>query len=124
MSEANSVFQQIADRFRWEILSGTWSADARLPSIRETAVESRVNPNTVVKSYAELEREGIIYKKRGLGYFVASSAARSIERAKRDDFLKRELPRIFDQLAKLDISPDELRDLYEEHQTSRKSHEN
>jgi len=52
-----------------------------LPSLRVLAVELRVNPNTVQRAYDELEREGFVVPRRGVGLFVADRAARSARSA-------------------------------------------
>ena len=51
-------------------LSGILSADEKLPSVRELAKDMTINPNTIQKAYQELERQGIIYVKRGQGTFI------------------------------------------------------
>lgn len=51
------------------------SPDAALPSVRQLAADLRVNPNTVAQAYRELEREGVVYVRRGQGTFVLGSAA-------------------------------------------------
>ncbi len=64
------IYQQIIDGMRREILAGTYIADSRLPSIRDLAVNLKVNPNTIAKAYQDLASEGIIYFKRGQGAYV------------------------------------------------------
>ncbi len=66
-----SIFEQIMDGIRVAVLSGRLKEDEKLPSWRDLAVELRVNPNTVAKAYQELERQRILYVKRGEGTFVA-----------------------------------------------------
>ena len=110
--ENQTIFFQIAERFRWDILNGKCGEDARLPSIRETAVELQVNPNTVAKAYAELEDSQIIYKQRGLGYYVSPGAKERIAGMKKEEFFRHELPRVFKTLKMLNISSEELRELY------------
>lgn len=110
--ENQTIFFQIAERFRWDILNGKRGENERLPSIRETAVELQVNPNTVAKAYTELEDGQIIHKQRGLGYYVSPGAKERIAGMKKEVFFKRELPKVFKALKMLDISPEELRELY------------
>lgn len=64
------IFRQIADQMREAIDAGVYQAEEALPSLRALAVEIRVNPNTVQRAYDELEREGVIESRRGLGVFV------------------------------------------------------
>jgi len=116
-----TIFQQIAEQFRRDIMSGKWDGGERLPAIRETAVELQVNPNTVVKSYAELEAQGVIFKQRGLGYYVAPGARERIAQLRRESFFSAELPRILDTLALLEIPPEELAERYRQFLVERSS---
>lgn len=65
------VFQQIVDEVRRAIAIGELSADAPLPAVRKLADELKVNANTVQHAYRTLEREGIVYVRRGTGTFVS-----------------------------------------------------
>ncbi len=62
---------------RRAIVRGALGPDAALPSTRQLAVELRVNPNTVQQAYRELEREGLIYVRRGLGSYVHPDASQA-----------------------------------------------
>ena len=104
-----AIYLQIADRLSDEILSGTFQAFARLPSVREYAARLGVNANTAVKAYDQLAQEGIIFNKRGLGYFVAEDAQRHIKQTRRQNFLKTVLPEIARQMKMLDISWEEIK---------------
>lgn len=107
-----SISGQITERFCWEILNGKLPGDGRMPSVRDTAVELQVNPNTVLKSYADLEGKGIIYKRRGLGYYVADEAHERILEWRKGDLFNRELPKVFGLLRAFDVTPDELAKQY------------
>lgn len=65
------IYAQIVEQIKLSLASGTVGTGERLPSIRELAVELRVNPNTVAKAYSELEREGVVNKVRGKGVYVS-----------------------------------------------------
>jgi GntR family transcriptional regulator len=65
------IYRQIQDQIRYGIASGLLSAGEQLPTVRALAVELAVNPNTVIKAYSELEREGILTTEQGSGTFVA-----------------------------------------------------
>ena len=66
------VYRQIADEVQRSIAIGMLKPEDPLPATRKIAVELKVNPNTVQHAYATLEREGLVYVKRGLGTFVAA----------------------------------------------------
>ena len=64
------IYIQLVDQLKGYIISGTLSAGERLPSVRELALISKSNPNTVQKALGELENEGLIYTERTNGKFV------------------------------------------------------
>src|SRR5205823_11274763 len=66
------VYRQIQDQIRYGIASGLLNPSEQLPTVRALAVELAVNPNTVIKAYSELEREGILTTEQGSGTFVAA----------------------------------------------------
>ncbi len=98
-----AIYVQMADRLCDEILAGTYCADDRIPSVREYAVMLEVNTNTAVKTYELLAREGIIYNKRGLGYYVHPDARQQILERRRAEFRSQSLPELFRQMRLLDI---------------------
>ena len=73
-----TIYEQVYDHFCDDIIKGTYKVDDRIPSIREFAVMLHVNPNTVVKAFELLSFKKIIYKRRGLGYFVSCAAREQI----------------------------------------------
>ena len=82
-SDARPIYQQIVDEVRRALVIGTLDADEALPSVRQLAVELRVNPNTVQQAYRELEREGVVYVRRGQGtYASAQHPAASVREQK------------------------------------------
>jgi len=70
-ADPRPIYQQIMDEIRRAIVIGTLAAEDSLPSVRQAATELRINPNTVQQAYRELEREGVVYVRRGRGTFVA-----------------------------------------------------
>ena len=103
-----AIYVQIADRLCDEILTGKYSDDARIPSVREYAVLLEVNTNTTVKSYDLLAQQGIIYNKRGLGYFVTAGAKEKILEERRKEFMEQKLPEMFRQMRMLGIGMEML----------------
>ena len=65
------IYLQIADEVLRAVTLGSLKPDDPLPSVRQLATELRVNPNTVQQAYRELERDGVLYVRRGRGSFVA-----------------------------------------------------
>ena len=68
------IYEQIADEFEHLIGRKALAPDTQLPSVRQLAVELSINPNTIQKAYAELERRGLTYSVRGKGCFVAQES--------------------------------------------------
>lgn len=110
--ENRPIYMQIADRIADEVLSGALQADSRIPSVREYAATVEVNANTVVRSYDYLQQKGVIYNRRGLGYFVAPDAVKTVHDIRREQLLGDELKLVMRQLASIGISPDELKEIY------------
>jgi GntR family transcriptional regulator len=73
-AEPGTLYQQIVEGLKREVSEGRLAAGAPLPSFRSLAEELMVSVITVKRAYEELERDGIIYRRQGLGTFVASAA--------------------------------------------------
>ena len=69
-SSTVTIFQQIADAIRASVAAGIYRPGDPIPSIRAQAVKLIINPNTIKRAYDELEREGLIVSRKGLGMFV------------------------------------------------------
>ncbi len=97
------IYLQISDSLCERILSGELKPEDRILSVRELGAEIGVNPNTVARSYEKLTDAGIIYTKRGLGYFVAPGAKEIVLEAERKSFLENEWPKLLKRAELLDI---------------------
>jgi GntR family transcriptional regulator len=106
------IYLQIADYVCDQVQLNTWKPDEKIPSVRELAVLLEVNPNTVARSYEHLQNQDIIYTKRGMGYFTQANAAKNILKARREQFLKEELPQVFKKMQLLGIT---LADMVAQH---------
>lgn len=109
-----AIYLQIADRIGDDILRGSLTADGKIPSVRELAAQVEVNANTVARTYDHLQHNGIIYTKRGLGYFVSPEARDIIVKQRRQLLMQGEMDYFMSQLRAVGITPDELRELYSE----------
>lgn len=103
-----SIYLQIADTLCERIVSGEWKADDRIPSVRDVAAEMGVNPNTVLRSFDQLQSSEIIYNRRGVGYFAASDAVEKILEIQRREFLEEEWPAVLQKMKMLNLNPEEL----------------
>ncbi|PHI20934.1 GntR family transcriptional regulator [Lewinellaceae bacterium SD302] len=106
--EPTAIYQQIADYGLDQVLTGNWSANERIPSVRKLAGEVGVNPNTVMRAFDFLDREGIIYNERGKGFFVSTDGKAKAQSIRRQQFINTTLPQLAHELELLDISHDEL----------------
>jgi GntR family transcriptional regulator len=71
-----------------------------------------VNPNTVMRTYEFLQSQGVVYNKRGIGFFVDPDASQKVRAYRRERFLQHELPAFFNTISLLDISLAELQQRY------------
>ena len=65
------IYEQVAEKLEELMLLGVLGENEPLPSVRSLAMELSINPNTIQRAYAELERQGYIYSIQGKGSFVA-----------------------------------------------------
>ena len=75
--DSTPIYAQLERGVRAAIATGRLKPGDQLPTVREMAVELRVNANTVARVYAELERTGVIETKRGVGSFISASPSRA-----------------------------------------------
>ena len=107
-SSSIPIFIQIVNQMKYSVAMGAYRADDRLPSVRELAVELRLNPNTIARAYRELDREGIVYKQRGRGVFVSAEAA-AICRRERKRIINERLSDAINEALGSDLSPADIR---------------
>ena len=100
------IYEQIIENVKGLIVSGVLERDTQLPSVRQLAQELAINPNTIQKAYAELERQGVIYSLKGRGSFVGSSLQelRSIQQTE----LLNQIAHISTELCRLEVAQDDV----------------
>ena len=99
---------QLERGIRVAIATGRLRAGDQLPTVRQLAVDLRVNANTVAKVYLALEREGVVVTKRGVGTFIADAVPKSAHEGHRERRLKAVLDQLLTEAAALGYSPDEV----------------
>jgi DNA-binding transcriptional regulator YhcF (GntR family) len=109
------IYLQIGERIYENILNRHWQEGDRIPSIRELAIETEVNPNTVMKTYSHLQNAGIIQNQRGIGYFISAGAYQKALAIKKDDFITNTLPTVFKTLELLGLDFEALKPYYEDY---------
>ncbi len=108
------IYLQICDRLCDEILAGQYYDDNRIPSVREYGTLLQVNANTAVKAYEQLSRDGIIYQRRGMGYFVTAGARDRIMEQRKEELLHSKLPNVFSDMSILGITIEDILSAYKE----------
>ncbi len=110
-----AIYLQIADKICDEItIARRFPPGERIPSVREYAATLQVNANTVVHAYEYLQQSGVVFNRRGVGYFVCEDAQEVIRRMHEDSFLGGEMQYFFSRLQAMGITPEHLSDLYYE----------
>ena len=103
--DASPIYAQIIQRLKEQISAGALEPGERLPSVRELAAELAINPNTIQRSYRQLEMEGWIVTVPGKGCFVCSDERHAEEEKKQ---LLAQFDRTVDTLEAFGISRDTL----------------
>ena len=98
-----AIYLQITDYISDRILTGKWPAGEKIVSIRELAVCLEVNPNTVLRAYEYLQQQGVIFNRRGIGYYVEATAPDTIREIRRQRFFALELPEFIQKIQMLGI---------------------
>ena len=111
-NDEQPIYQQIISQIKERIVAGEWKAGSKLKSVRELALEAGVNPNTMQKALAELEREGFVYSKRTSGRFVTDN--KELIENERKNLVKDNVKKTLDTLINLGYTNDEILSLVEE----------
>ncbi len=109
-NDSQPIYRQIRDRVVAMMLDGVLKEGDPLPSVRNVAVEYRVNPLTVLKGYQQLVDEQLVETKRGLGMFIKPGARNLLLEGERQKFLSEEWPRVYATMQRLGLRPEELLD--------------
>ncbi|MDJ0334629.1 MAG: GntR family transcriptional regulator [Rhodoglobus sp.] len=108
MDESRPIFTQIAEQIENDIITGVMAEESQVPSINEIAVFYRINPATALKGVNLLVDDGAIYKKRGIGMFVASGARERLVQQRREQFPVDFIRPLIAEAMKLGITADQL----------------
>ena len=116
------IFLQIIEHIQMDIISGTYAPGSKLPSVRELASFAAVNPNTMQKALAELERENLVFAQRTSGRYITEDK-KVIEEVKRALALT-EIDRFFDRMKQLGFGKEEILTLIEKAEEGEDSNDN
>jgi GntR family transcriptional regulator len=107
------IYEQIVAQITFGIASGAMEVASLIPSVRELGEQLLVHPNTVVRAYQELERQGVITIRRGRGMEVTADAP-AICRAKRQEILRDHIRAALREAVSSALGPDEIRKLVDD----------
>ena len=108
LTEDKSIYLQISQMIETDILRGILLEEERVPSTNELARLYTINPATAAKGINLLVADGILYKKRGIGMFVASGAVEQIRASRKEQFYNVRLAELLAEAQSLGITRDEL----------------
>ncbi len=104
------IYEQVIEKLEELMIRGVLKANDPLPSVRSLAMDLSINPNTIQRAYAELERRGYIYSMKGKGSFVAETSVMKEDRKKS---LMNGLNEMIDEAVRLGLSKREIMNLIE-----------
>ena len=102
------VYLQIRDAIVADILDGRFGPGDALPSVRALAASEGVNPLTVSKAYQDLQADGLVVARKGIGLFAAEGARERLLVSERRRFLAEEWPGLRHRLGRLGLTADDL----------------
>ena len=108
LNQEKSIYLQIKEMIERDILRDILLEEERVPSTNELAKLYAINPATAAKGVNLLVDEGILYKKRGIGMFVATGAKEAIRKMRREHFFENYVKDMLTEAANLGISKEEL----------------
>lgn len=114
-ADNHPIYIQIADYFYNQILRKKIVPGDKIPSVRETAIEMEVNPNTVMRSFQHLQENEIILNKRGIGYFLTDDALEKVKSIKREEFIQTKLPEFVSSMEELSLDFEDVETLYKKY---------
>src|ERR1700754_169419 len=113
MDDDRPIFVQIAELIENSIIDGTLAEETQVPSTNELAAFHRINPATAAKGINRLVDDGTIYKRRGIGMFVATGDSETLRERRRLDFSAQFVRPLIEEARKLGIGTEELKKLIE-----------
>ena len=108
LDQEKPIFIQIAEGIEDGILTGAFPEESQIPSITEFSVNYKINPATALKGINLLVDEAIIFKKRGVGMFVAQGAVSKLQKKRQNQFYDNYISRLVDEAKRLGITSDEI----------------
>ncbi|RXZ78640.1 GntR family transcriptional regulator [Paenibacillaceae bacterium] len=111
MDDGRPIFLQIAERIENDILAGVLPEESQVPSTNQFASFYQINPATAAKGVNQLVDQGFLYKKRGIGMFVASGARDQLVSKRKEQFYEQYVVTMIKEAEKLGITPGQLAEM-------------
>jgi GntR family transcriptional regulator len=108
IDDSRPIFVQIAERIEEDILAGRLAEEEQVPSTNQFAALYQINPATAAKGVNLLVDQGILYKKRGLGMYVATGARERLLAKRREQFFERYVLALLREAERLGITEDQV----------------
>ncbi|RAN72646.1 GntR family transcriptional regulator [Bacillus sp. SRB_336] len=108
IDDSKPIFVQIAEMIENDIVDGALAEESQVPSTNEFAAFHRINPATAAKGVNRLVDDGILYKRRGIGMFVATGARDLLRGRRREDFYEQFVRPLAREARKLGIDPEQI----------------
>lgn len=111
MDDGRPIFVQIAERIEEDIIEGGLLEETQVPSTNQFAAFYKINPATAAKGVNLLVDEGILYKRRGIGMFVAKGARAHVIEKRKELFFEQFVVTMIREADRLGITADQLTDM-------------
>lgn len=111
IDDTRSIFVQIAERIENDIIAGELPEESQVPSTNQFASFYQINPATAAKGVNLLVDQGILYKKRGLGMYVAPGARARLLEQRREQFYEQYLVPMLQEAEKLGVTTEQLTEM-------------
>lgn len=109
IDDGRPLFQQIAEQIESSIIDGSLAEETRVPSTNELAAFHRINPATAANGINQLVADGLLYKKRGVGMFVARGARDQLLERRRKAFGEKYVAPLLAEARRLEMDADDLK---------------
>ncbi|MCC3376098.1 GntR family transcriptional regulator [Cohnella sp. REN36] len=111
IDDSRPIFMQIAERIENDIIEGRLAEESQVPSTNQFAAFYQINPATAAKGVNQLVDQGILYKKRGIGMFVAEGSRARLLENRKEQFYEQYVVTMIREAEKLGITAEQLTDM-------------
>lgn len=119
MDEGRPIFLQIAELIENSVIDGSLPEEQQAPSTTDLAAFHRINPATAAKGINQLVADGVLYKRRGIGMFVAAGARAQLRDRRREQFAQQYIRPLITEAHKLGMGVEELKNLIDKWEEDR-----